>query len=149
MLQVLNLTAPSGIFTGVDELASDLLRLFGITDERLIKRTYSYELLSSMLGTSLTLQAWRDGANLTETEVYELTLPGEDKFEAADTVVNLFGLSELKGIIEVRLKVEADQLANLTVSFEPRKVVKTIDSAECKFTAKKVEYAETTSSNRS
>ena len=144
MLQVLNLTASSGIFTGADELAADLLRLFGITDKRLIQRTYSYDLLSSIAGTSLKLSAWREATILTETLTYELTLPGKDSLETANEVANLLGLSGFKGIAGIRLKVEVGCVAHLAVSFEPRKSVETIGSVESIFTAEEVGHAEIT-----
>ena len=142
MLQVLNLTAPSGIFTGADELAADLLRLFGITDKRLIRRTYSYELLSSIAGTSLKLSAWREATTLTETLTYELTLPGKGSLEIANEVVELLGLSGFKGITGIQLNVEVDRIAHLAVSFEPRKSVETVGSVESTFTAKEIGHAE-------
>ena len=141
MLQVLNLTASSGIFTGADELAADLLRLFGITDKRLIRRTYSYELLSSIAGTSLKLSAWREATTLTETLTYELTLPGKGSLEIANEVVELFGLSGFKGITGIQLKVEVGCIAHLAVSFEPRKSVETVGSVESTFTAKEIGHA--------
>ena len=144
MFQVLNLTAPSGIFTGVDELAADLLRLFGITDKRLIQRTYSYELLSSIAGTFLKLSAWKEATNLTETLTYELALPGKDKLEVANEVVKLFGLSGFKGITRIQLKVEVGRIAHMAVSFEPRKSVETVGSVESTFTAKEIGHAEIT-----
>ena len=144
MFQVLNLTAPSGIFTGVDELAADLLRLFGITDKRLIQRTYSYELLSSIAGTFLKLSAWKEATNLTETLTYELALPGKDKLEVANEVVKLFGLSGFKGITRIQLKVEVGRIAHMAVSFEPRKSVETVGSVESIFTATEVGHAEIT-----
>ena len=144
MLQVLNLTAPSGIFTGADELAADLLRLFGITDKRLIQRTYSYELLSSIAGTALELSVWEEDPTLTETLTYELTLPGKDNLEAANEVAKLLGLSSFKGITGVQLKVEVGCIAHLAVSFDPRKSVETIGSVESTFTATEVGHAEIT-----
>ena len=141
MLQVLNLTAPSGIFTGADELAADLLRLFGITDKRLIQRTYSYELLSSIAGTSLKLSAWREATTLTETLTYELTLPGKGSLEIANEVVELFGLRGFKGITGIQLNVEVGRIAHLTVSLEPRKSVETVGSVESTFTAKEIGHA--------
>ena len=144
MFQVLNLTAPSGIFTGVDELAADLLRLFGITDKRLIQRTYSYELLSSIAGTFLKLSAWKEATNLTETLTYELARPGKDKLEVANEVVKLFGLSGFKGITRIQLKVEVGRIAHMAVSFEPRKSVETVGSVESIFTATEVGHAEIT-----
>ena len=144
MLQVLNLTAPSGIFTGADELAADLLRLFGITDKRLIQRTCSYELLSSIAGTALKLSAWREATTLTETLTYELTLPGKGSLETANEVVELFGLSGFKGITGIQLNVEVGRIAHLTVSLEPRKSVETIGSVESTFTATEVGHAEIT-----
>ena len=141
MLQVLNLTAPSGIFTGADELAADLLRLFGITDKRLIQRTCSYELLSSVAGTSLKLSVWKEAANLTETLTYELTLPGKGSLEIANEVVELLGLSGFKGITGIQLNVEVGRIAHLAVSFEPRKSVETIGSVESTFTATEVGHA--------
>ena len=103
MLQVLNLTASSGIFTGADELAADLLRLFGLTDKRLIQRTYSYELLSSIAGTSLKLRAWREATILTETLTYELALPGKGSAETANEVAKLFGLNGFKSVVGIQL----------------------------------------------
>ena len=144
MLQVLNLTASSGIFTGADELAADLLRLFGITDKRLIRRTYSYELLSSIAGTSLKLSAWREATTLTETLTYELTLPGKGSLEIANEVVELFGLSGFKGITGIQLNVEVGRIAHLTVSLEPRKSVETVGSVESTFTAKEIGHAKIT-----
>ena len=145
MLQVLNLTAPSGIFTGADELAADLLRLFGITDKALIKRTYGYELLSSIAGTSLKLSAWSlEATTLTETLTYELTLPGKDSLETANEVVKLLGLSGFKGMTQIQLKVEVGCIAHLAVSFEPRKSVETIGSVESTFTATEVGHAKIT-----
>ena len=141
MFQVLNLTAPSGIFTGADELAADLLRLFGITDKRLIRRTYSYELLSSIAGTSLKLSAWREATTLTETLTYELTLPGKGSLEIANEVVELFGLRGFKGITGIQLNVEVGRIAHLTVSLEPRKSVETVGSVESTFTAKEIGHA--------
>lgn len=144
MLQVLNLTAPSGIFTGADELAVDLLRLFGITDKRLIKRTHSYELLSSIAGTTLELSVWGEDPTLPETLTYGLALPGKGSLETANEVAKLLGLSSFKGITGVQLKVEVGCIAHLAVSFEPRKSVETIGSVESTFTAKEVGHAEIT-----
>ena len=144
MFQVLNLTASSGIFTGADELAADLLRLFGVTDKRLIKRTYGYELLSSIAGTSLKLSAWREATTLTETLTYELTLPGKDSLETANEVVKLLGLSGFKGITGIQLKVEVYCIVHLAVSFEPRKSVETVGSVESTFTAKEIGHAKIT-----
>lgn len=144
MSQVLNLTAPSGIFTGADELAADLLRLLGITDKRLIQRIYSYELLSSIAGTALELSVWGEDPTLTETLTYELTLPGKGSLETANEVANLLGLSGFKGIIGMQLKVEAGCVAHLAVSFEPRKAVETVGSVESTFTATEVGHAEIT-----
>ena len=145
MLQVLNLTAPSGIFTGADELAADLLRLFGITDKRLIQRTCSYELLSSIAGTSLKLSVWNlEAPILTETLTYELTLPGKNSLETANEVVKLLGLSDFKGMTQVQLKVEVGCIAHLAVSFEPRKSVETVGSVESIFTATEVGHAKIT-----
>ncbi len=141
MLQVLNLTAPSGIFTGEDDLAADLLRLFGITDKRLIQRTCGYELLSSIAGTALELSVWGEDPTLTETLTYELALPGKDKLEVANEVVKLLGLSGFKGITGIQLKVEVGCIAHLAVSFEPRKSVETIGSVESTFTATEVGHA--------
>ena len=141
MLQVLNLTASSGIFTGADELAADLLRLFGITNKRLIQRTCSYELLSSIAGTSLELSVWREDTTLTETLTYGLTLPGKGSLETANEVAKLFGLSGFKGITGIQLKVEVGCIAHLAVSFEPRKSVETIGSVESTFTATEVGHA--------
>ena len=144
MLQVLNLTAPSGIFTGADELAAGLLRLFGITDKRLIQRTCSYELLSSIAGTALELSVWGEDPTLTETLTYELTLPGKGSLETANEVVKLLGLSDFKGMTQIQLKVEVGRIAQLTVSFEPRKSVETIGNLESTFTATEVEHAKIT-----
>ena len=144
MLQVLNLTAPSGIFTGADELAAGLLRLFGITDKRLIQRSYSYELLSSIAGTALELSVWGEDPTLTETLTYELALPGKGSLETANEVVKLLGLSDFKGITKIQLKVEVDRIAHMAVSFEPRKSVETIGSVESIFTATEVGHAEIT-----
>lgn len=144
MSQVLNLTAPSGIFTGADELAADLLRLLGITDKRLIQRTQSYELLSSIAGTALELSVWGEDPTLTETLTYELTLPGKGSLETANEVAKLFGLSGFKGITRIQLKVEVGRIADLTVSLEPRKSVETIGSVESTFTATEVGHAEIT-----
>ena len=144
MLQVLNLTASSGIFTGADELAEDLLRLFGITDKRLIQRTRSYELLSSIAGTALELSAWKEATFLTETLTYELTLPGKGSLETANEVAKLFGLSGFKGITRIQLKVEVGRIADLTVSLEPRKSVETVGSVESTFTATEVGHAKIT-----
>ena len=145
MLQVLNLTASSGIFTGADELAADLLRLFGITDKRLIQRTYSYELLSSIAGTALKLSAWSlEATILTETLTYELTLPGKGSLEIANGVAELLGLSGFKGITGIQLKVEVGRIAHMAVSFEPRKSVETIGSVESVFTATGVGHAKIT-----
>ena len=144
MLQVLNLTAPSGIFTGADELAADLLRLLGITDKRLIQRSYSYELLSSIAGTALELSVWGEDPTLTETLTYELTLPGKGSLETANEVAKLLGLSGFKGIIGIQLKVEVGCIAHLAVSFEPRKAVETVGSVESTFTATEVGHAEIT-----
>ena len=138
MTQVLNITASSGIFTGADELAADLLRLFGITDKRLIQTAYSYELLSSIAGTSLKLSAWREAEILSETLTYELALPGKSSLETANEVVKLLGLSGFKGMTQIQLKVEVGQIAQLTVSFEPRKSVETVGNVESIFTATKV-----------
>ena len=144
MLQVLNLTAPSGIFTGADELAEDLLRLFGITDKALIKRTYSYELLSSIAGTSLELSVWGEDPTLTETLTYELTLPGKGSLETANEVVKQLGMSGFKGITGIQVKVEVGCIAHLAVSFEPRKSVETVGSVESTFTATEVGHAKIT-----
>ena len=144
MLQVLNLTSPSGIFTGADELAADLLRLFGITDKRLIQRSCSYELLSSIAGTSLKLSVWKETTILTETLTYELTLPGKGSLEIANGVAELLGLSGFKGITGIQLKVEVGRIADLTVSLEPRKSVETIGSVESTFTATEVGHAKIT-----
>ena len=144
MLQVLNLTASSGIFTGADELAADLLRLFGITDKRLIQRSCSYELLSSIAGTALELSVWGEDPTLTETLTYELTLPGKDNLEAANEVVKLLGLSDFKGITQIQLKVEVGRIAHMVVSFDPRKSVETVGSVESIFTATEVGHAEIT-----
>ena len=144
MLQVLNLTAPSGIFTGADELAADLLRLFGITDKRLIQRSYSYELLSSIAGTALELSVWGEDPTLTETLTYELALPGKGSLETANEVANLLGLSGFKGITGIQLKLEVGCIAHLAVSFEPRKSVETVGSVESTFTAKEIGHAEIT-----
>ena len=144
MLQVLNLTASSGIFTGADELAADLLRLFGITDKRLIQRSCSYELLSSIAGTALELSVWEEDPTLTETLTYELTLPGKDNLEAANEVVKLLGLSDFKGITQIQLKVEVGRIAHMVVSFDPRKSVETVGSVESIFTATEVGHAEIT-----
>lgn len=142
MLQVLKLTGTSGILTGADSLAVDLLRLFGIDDKQLMQRTCRYELLSSIAGTALTIHAWReDDLSLRETVVYELTLPGKEQLEVANEVAKLFGLGDFRGVTRMQLEVEVGRLADLTVSFEPRKAVETVGSTEFKFTAKEVGYA--------
>ena len=141
MFQVLNLTASSGIFTGADELAANLLRLFGITDKRLIQRTYSYELLSSIAGTALKLSAWKEATILTETLTYELALPGKGSLETANEVAKLLGLSDFKGITQIQLKVGVDCIAHMAVSFDPRKSVETVGSVESIFTATEVGHA--------